>query len=481
MRVLRDKLSPEEEELVLSLNPELQGISLRCRDVEGVFVQDIFSDLVSSLEKFSNKAVYLSSKDIKKMTAGLKEEAKERKWEIRKTVYNFFDVRESLIKIIDSNLLKRVRKLELTVKQKGEVTMRILENILSPYWTRNKKNQAEKIKEDFKNMVDYLNNIVLEEEEETQEVRDKEIEKLFNKDKEDKEDDGDNDNKEYSGEEVGKGTGKEKNMKKYAEIINLLSGDIDKKAKVFSLAKTLDEFLERRDFGEYKDAKIGNSKRIRKMRNLADTKYIKGIDFALPDEVFDMKLLKRNFIVEQPVERKDRKQYLNILIDTSGSVSDTQMVFQLAITVALGRFALKTGGKIAFRFFSDEVSDLVILEEKKDWSNFISVLLGKTYNGGTALYNSMLISMQDIIEGKLKDHELLVMTDATRYFRHEEIEPLKSRGIKTHFILIRGEGENNADSALIENYKKVSENILDAPVNSYKDAEKIGIKFVSLV
>jgi hypothetical protein len=249
---------------------------------------------------------------------------------------------------------------------------------------------------------------------------------------------------------------------------------------IFDLAKNFSLSLDKKDYGEYKDVKIGNSVRFKKMRSLSEVKHLRTSDWGLPDEMFDLKLMKKDFIIKQPTQRYKKNQLLYILADTSDSMSgcgrSMRELFMKATLLALGRNSVKTSGLFYFRWFNSTVSPLMGIESERDWLPFVDEVFNKRMAGNTDILYAVNVAKRDIqdIPHIVDETEIVLITDGTESLGRAI--NFQGDNMKAHVVLLEKVRED-----VMANYKKVFNTVIESQVTTVDEALNNGLKLINVV
>jgi len=137
--------------------------------------------------------------------------------------------------------------------------------------------------------------------------------------------------------------------------------------------------------------KIVTNSDVYAKKMLRDYSQIANIDLyqrLLPH--FDSKLLTKDLIVNVPVDRKEQKQKIIILLDFSGSMRyDFKQDWVNAILIDRFRYVMKGEAEVFFSYFVDDTSDLDFhhIKDRKDVIDFWSGFSNKPNGGETHIGN----------------------------------------------------------------------------------------------
>ncbi len=242
---------------------------------------------------------------------------------------------------------------------------------------------------------------------------------------------------------------------------------------IFDLAKNFYLSYDRTKRGAWKDTPTGDSLRIRPMRSMSDLYKVSLNRLFLPDEVLDMKIMRKELLVTQYQKRQDKRQLVYVLADVSWSMSgEAREQFMKAVLLSIGRKTLEDEGRLFFRFFSSGYSAIYELSSRDRWTSFVETVLGVDLQGGTDVHKALYKGGQDIEEQREIDDktELVMITDGTEWVEPGEIkERVKAR---RHCILLEQPNEE-----VLAGYKEAFDNVLVSKVPTLLDARERGLEF----
>jgi uncharacterized protein with von Willebrand factor type A (vWA) domain len=183
------------------------------------------------------------------------------------------------------------------------------------------------------------------------------------------------------------------------------------------------------------------------------------------DEITEIKMLNGSFIT---FAKKSNIDGYYILLDKSGSMGGEKIMNARAIAFALGLLAKQRRLKFMFRFFDDNVYDLI---DKLNIEN-LAKIGSVDANGGTCISCALNKALEDL--RNMKEFIIIIITDGEDEF---DIEPLanaiKNGKHKLISVLIGNESFHN----LTELTKKV-----DGVVLTTEDLDdKIALKILKEV
>jgi len=168
------------------------------------------------------------------------------------------------------------------------------------------------------------------------------------------------------------------------------------------------------------------------------------------DEIMEIKMLNGSFIT---LAKKSNIDGYYILLDKSGSMGGDKIVNARAIAFALGLLAKQRRLKFMFRFFDDNVYDIIDKLTLENLAKIGSV----DANGGTCISCALNKALEDL--RNMKEFVIIIITDGEDEFAIEPlVDAIKNGKHKLISVLIGNESFHN----LIELTKKVDGVVLTA-------------------
>jgi len=170
----------------------------------------------------------------------------------------------------------------------------------------------------------------------------------------------------------------------------------------------------------------------------------------IDDEITEIKMLNGSFIT---FAKKSNIDGYYVLLDKSGSMGGEKIMNARAITFALGLLAKQRRLKFMFRFFDDNVYDLI---DKLNIEN-LAKIGSVDANGGTCISCALNKALEDL--RNMKEFVIIIITDGEDEFAIEPLaNAIKNGKHKLISVLIGNESYHN----LIELTKKVDGVVLTA-------------------
>lgn len=213
--------------------------------------------------------------------------------------------------------------------------------------------------------------------------------------------------------------------------------EISKKRKfeIMNLVSIVGEFgNEFKVEKEVKEKIVANSDIVSKMmmRDYSQLHQVELYQRLFPH--FNTKLLTKDLVVNTPVDRKEKKQKIIILLDYSGSMWDSRKQDWVnAVLIDRFRYVMKGEAEVFFSYFVDDPDDLYFthVKNRKDvidfWSNFSNEPNGgETHIGRMVKYVSKEISCGRLhnlqIDLREEKPEILVLNDGLDTVKTKEFE-----------------------------------------------------------
>lgn len=170
---------------------------------------------------------------------------------------------------------------------------------------------------------------------------------------------------------------------------------------------------------------------------------------ALPKNLISYKVATRQALVREKVSYEEKKQFLYLLIDRSGSMEASDRCGH-ALAILMNRIkAVQEGNAVlAVSWFDDEPEEPRIISTMEDASEYIDYLKSKNLHGGGTevdhCIRETIKNMKDMMSSDLnvsvENPELCIITDGddTVKLTYKDLE-----GIKLHAFLVGNTYNNN--------------------------------------
>lgn len=189
---------------------------------------------------------------------------------------------------------------------------------------------------------------------------------------------------------------------------------------------------------------------IRNIESFHEVQQITPGNMALPSDIFYQRLAKKELQVKGFTTKKEHKQVLYMLIDSSGSMNSSVgksnlKAFQMACAVAIAYLRKMTihGDMTAVRFFDTGTTELMTAFNTKEAGQLIKKILEGNFNGGgtdipQAIYTAIRdISQQESTDKRIKDADILIISDGEDEINVNEVKE-KLGKTKLHTAILGG-------------------------------------------
>jgi len=181
--------------------------------------------------------------------------------------------------------------------------------------------------------------------------------------------------------------------------------------------------------------------------------------YALDEEVFLQKLVKKELLIRDYQARRLKRQALYLLIDVSGSMDGMKNIYACGVALAFVRQAVEEGSTYYLRFFDDRPHNLISVKTKEEAEKMTDILIRQPFSGGgTSIQSAITRAVEDITTApeKFEKAEIMVISDG------EDTVSLDKRdlkNVKVHSTII--DGENHGLRGLSETYTKLKSSELN--------------------
>lgn len=195
--------------------------------------------------------------------------------------------------------------------------------------------------------------------------------------------------------------------------------------EIFNIGRVLDSILGQQDSKLLKETKeVSESRAQDLMRTASDVVKAEKMQHALPNEVFDAKLAKKQLVVEREQKPEGKKHLLYLLIDASGSMrvqflSNPNSIMSRAslasvLSISLMKKIEKEKGLVFIRYFTGSVSPLIAVRTPDDFKAAIKKIADCNFDGGSTNIKAALNqATRDIAQAQdeIRKAEVLLITD----------------------------------------------------------------------
>lgn len=209
---------------------------------------------------------------------------------------------------------------------------------------------------------------------------------------------------------------------------------------IYELSMKLESMLAKHKKGAFK-----NTDNLTKERKQENIKSVNDVSKLLPnqhaqdEDVFDVKLVKKQLIKKQQQEPSSKRQLLYILVDVSSSMKSnvglskamgfvTRAALAASFSLALSRRVCDDGGILFARTFTGDAGPLKSCRKKDEHTEFERWMADCAFNGGgTDIFAALHAAHHDITtnKGEISKAEILIITDACDTFDDGQIIQLR--------------------------------------------------------
>lgn len=228
---------------------------------------------------------------------------------------------------------------------------------------------------------------------------------------------------------------------------NILDGKIVDKLSMaqlvlYEIAMKLDSMLAKAKKGAFSDVEhLTQEKRQSKIKSVSDVTKVTSSQHALPDDVFDAKLAKKDLTKNQQQEREKKKQLLYLLVDVSGSMGSqvgsnsifgyiSRASLTVAYCLAMCRRVKEDKGILFFRPFESSPGPFRSCRTDAEFDSLQRYISNSSFSGGgTNIPRAVETAIDDVLRAKdeLRKAEILLITDAADNFRADEVKRIRNK------------------------------------------------------
>jgi uncharacterized protein with von Willebrand factor type A (vWA) domain len=246
---------------------------------------------------------------------------------------------------------------------------------------------------------------------------------------------------------------------------------------IYELSQKLEMLLHRKSKLKFKPTEeLTRERTTSQIRALTDIPKVIPSQHALPDEVFERKLVKKELVkVQQQENPKLKKQLLFVLIDSSGSMTSsaglggifgfvTRGALAATFSLALSKRTRDDKGILYIRFFEGKPDKLLSCRTIEEFRNLEDLISECAFDGfSTNIPSAIRTAVADIRAAKdeLSKAEILMITDAGDHISpsvQEELRKLLGE-IPLNILDVSGDalsgGATQVLKELSDNYLKV--------------------------
>jgi uncharacterized protein with von Willebrand factor type A (vWA) domain len=249
--------------------------------------------------------------------------------------------------------------------------------------------------------------------------------------------------------------------------------------QIWELARNFERLLDVFKKDEFKPTRVTSQDRITaQIKNLGEIAQLKPSQYALPEAIFEGKMIRKALIKKQHQKPETKKQLLYILCDTSGSMLGwtsskarrffyTRAVLAASFIIALVRRVRDDGGMLFFRFYSGAPASLISARVKSDFDDLEKVIEANSFDGGsTNILAALRAAVTDIssAQDEISRSEILLITDCEDFLDPGDVTKLLGN-IKLDVLDVAGHSQMMACAealkAVAQSYYKVDEQAVD--------------------
>ena len=181
--------------------------------------------------------------------------------------------------------------------------------------------------------------------------------------------------------------------------------------------------------------------------------------YALDEEVFLQKLVKKELLIRDYQARRLKRQALYLLIDVSGSMDGMKNIYACGVALAFVRQAVEEGSTYYLRFFDDRPHNLISVKTKEEAEKMTDILIRQPFSGGgTSIQSAITRAVEDITTApeKFEKAEIMVISDGKDTV---SLDKRDLKNVKVHSTII--DGENHGLRGLSETYTELKSSELE--------------------
>lgn len=195
--------------------------------------------------------------------------------------------------------------------------------------------------------------------------------------------------------------------------------------EIFNIGRVLDSILGQQDSKILQETReVSETRQQDLMRSASDVSKAEKMQHALPSEVLDAKIAKKQLVVEREQKPQGKKHLLYLLIDASGSMrtqflANTNSLMSRAslstvLAISLMKKIEKEKGIVFIRFFTGSVGPMISVRTMDEFKAAIKKLADCNYDGGsTNIKAALQMATRDIAQAQdeIRKAEVLLVTD----------------------------------------------------------------------
>lgn len=250
---------------------------------------------------------------------------------------------------------------------------------------------------------------------------------------------------------------------------------------IYELGSKLDIALQGREVEDFKPvpytAKDKDPDHIKSVTEIAK---VQSSQYALDDEVFEAKLMKKELVKHEFKEPQSKKKLLYLLVDSSGSMSTgighggsagnvfTRGSLATVLCMALVRKVARDEGICYARFFEGSPGPLNQAVRKDEFPQLEKWVADNDYNGGgTSIISALKAAARDIKnadkDSPLAKSIILLITDGDDWMKRDDVKKVIGES-ELHVLDVAGGGRSTINEELkasATKYFKADESVPD--------------------
>lgn len=267
-----------------------------------------------------------------------------------------------------------------------------------------------------------------------------------------------------------------------SHICKITESFIDKvtqsQLSLFELGRKLGIGLASKKKGKFAPVTIvEKEKKQQTIEQVSEVNKVVPTQHALPEKVFEQKLLRKQLVKTQNMQPSSKQQLLYLLHDNSASMGEqlggnrnsliTKGALSNVLCLAVCRRVRDDGGIVFLRFFSGGFSNLYMAKKKEDYLDLLLIIASCSYvAGGTDIRAAVEKAQEDITTqgGDIASAEILLCTDCEDSFSASDVKQ-KLGKVPLNILDVSGGGKkgqmSDALKTIATQYYKANEQAVD--------------------
>jgi len=195
--------------------------------------------------------------------------------------------------------------------------------------------------------------------------------------------------------------------------------------EIFNIGRVLDSILGQQDSKLLQETReVSETRQQDLMRSASDVTKAEKMQHALPSDVLDAKIAKKQLVVDREQKPQGKKHLLYLLVDASGSMrtqflSNPNSLMSRAslasvLMISLMKKIEKEKGIVYIRYFTGSVGPLISVHSMQDFKSAIKKISDCNFDGGsTNIKGALQTATRDIAQAQdeIRKAEVLLVTD----------------------------------------------------------------------